>query len=226
MIQNPNHPRSDSKGYVLEHIIVMESILGRPLIPPEEVHHINGNSQDNRPENLQLFPNHSEHIKHHIRIRPKRFCSLCGALHFGKGFCVRHYNEWRDRTLYNRINCEICGTLIRNREYMASDGKKLCRKCRFPKKLCKLCKHASAKSLGFCCSCYQKTQEHRWTIPCSKCGKPIRKTGRNQLPAVCWNCRFPKRTCRLCGGKHEAFGLCENHYKQWKRGTLLSNSVM
>ena len=49
------HPRAGNPGYVFEHILVMEEILGRYLYPDETVHHLNGVRDDNRPENLELW---------------------------------------------------------------------------------------------------------------------------------------------------------------------------
>jgi hypothetical protein len=64
----PDHPAAKkSKGYVLQHRLVMERALGRYLEPGEVVHHINGDKQDNRLENLELVRSLSDHMKHHKR---------------------------------------------------------------------------------------------------------------------------------------------------------------
>ena len=61
----PGHPRADAKGYVFEHIVVVESAIGRPLQTGEEVHHRDFNRQNNAAENLQVCRNHAEHMKLH-----------------------------------------------------------------------------------------------------------------------------------------------------------------
>ena len=64
-IHSPTHPCADQDGYVFEHRIVMEKILGRFLKPKEVVHHKDGNVANNARDNLRLFANGSEHDKYH-----------------------------------------------------------------------------------------------------------------------------------------------------------------
>src|SRR5262249_347431 len=46
---------ANDHGWMLTHRYVMQQKLGRPLVDNENVHHINGRRDDNRPENLELW---------------------------------------------------------------------------------------------------------------------------------------------------------------------------
>lgn len=65
MVLSKSHPNRNKKGYVFEHILVMEKYLGRFLKTGETIHHKNRNRRDNRIENLHLCSTPGEHQSIH-----------------------------------------------------------------------------------------------------------------------------------------------------------------
>jgi hypothetical protein len=74
LIWSPGHPRKNSSGCVREHILVVERALGHHLPHQAEIHHVNLNKSDNRPENLVLCPNRGYHVLLHLRRKALLEC--------------------------------------------------------------------------------------------------------------------------------------------------------
>lgn len=66
LIYKPEHPACSKRGYVREHRLVMEESINRYLSANEIVHHKNGDTLDNRIENLQLMTG-EEHRREHLK---------------------------------------------------------------------------------------------------------------------------------------------------------------
>jgi len=91
-----DHPRRDRDGYVLEHILVMENMIGRLLDRQEVVHHINKDKSDNSPENLMLFPNHATHLRYERDLIGRKTtlvrCDTCGNQFWKRNCAIKKYN--------------------------------------------------------------------------------------------------------------------------------------
>ena len=72
----PSHKYADKNGYARQHRVIMERHIGRFLKPDELVHHINGIRNDNRIENLILFPNTSAHRNFHAENKTKTVITM------------------------------------------------------------------------------------------------------------------------------------------------------
>jgi hypothetical protein len=82
LIRKPEHPMANSAGYVREHRLVVEEILGRPLTQTEVVHHLNDEPGDNHPDNLMVYETNGRHLAETL-----------------KGKCPQWTEEGRDRIL-------------------------------------------------------------------------------------------------------------------------------
>lgn len=58
-----DHPSKTHNGYIRLHRLVMEQKIGRYLTPEEVVHHIDGDPQNNQPDNLELFDHNGLHLR-------------------------------------------------------------------------------------------------------------------------------------------------------------------
>lgn len=68
--RTPGHPNGTKHGcYVAVHRLVMEEKLGRYLLPTEVVDHIDGDIQNNSPDNLRVFASNAEHLAHTLKGR-------------------------------------------------------------------------------------------------------------------------------------------------------------
>lgn len=88
--------------YVFEHRLIAARSLGRNLNASEVVHHVNGDTLDNRPENLRVMPSQAEHARQHTLgarwARRYDSCTDCGTTerpHEAKGLCRPCYKRWR-----------------------------------------------------------------------------------------------------------------------------------
>ena len=109
LVKRPDHPAARKSGYVLEHRLVAEQKLGRRLLRDEVVHHINGDKQDNVPENI-IVTIQSEHVG--LDRRGKQFPRANGL--------------W--------LTCEHCKRKFYKSAWWATETVRHCSwKCRYPR---------------------------------------------------------------------------------------------
>lgn len=103
-VYSPYHPNAMKNGYVAQHRIVMEQMIGRYLKANEVVHHRDGNPKNNLRDNLQLFTE-SEHNRFH-RMNGNidkwardwnccRGCMTTERKHASQGLCANCYSKER-----------------------------------------------------------------------------------------------------------------------------------
>jgi hypothetical protein len=122
------------------HRYLVEQKIGRPLRKDEIVHHINGNTRDNRLKNLEIT-NHKKHCNHHNRVKREDFkCDWCK-----KNFLMRKREYlWKKKNQKNVFCSRRCNGLYysnlgnfpnqnnfryKNIDSLIIEGKKLNKSC-------------------------------------------------------------------------------------------------
>lgn len=91
LVLDPTHHRAKSNGYVAEHILIAEQMLGRKLTESEVVHHEDRNRSNNSTDNLFVFATGDDHSRYHKTgvmikdgdhyispdLRIKSICKIC-----------------------------------------------------------------------------------------------------------------------------------------------------
>lgn len=85
LVHYPKHHRSNTAGYVREHILIAERVFGKILPKGAMIHHVDGNPANNTNNNLVICGNDEYHQLIHMRTRAFRatgnpnllWCSGC-----------------------------------------------------------------------------------------------------------------------------------------------------
>lgn len=132
-IKMPEHPDADVAGYVYEHRLMAEKMMGRRILKTELVHHLNGDKTDNRPENLEVKSSIASHKAAHRRkcfdrrlpkeVNPLIECACgCGGKlnKFDKDGRLRRYINGHSRKGKHGFDTEAtikcacgCGTILK-----------------------------------------------------------------------------------------------------------------
>lgn len=110
-IYAPEHAHGNNKGYVAEHRVIAEHVLGYALPAKVQTHHVNEKKKDNRHSNLVICENQTYHKLLHRRAAALRAtgsahalrCSMCKQW----GFAVRDHMSLITRTDRHGVAYEV-----------------------------------------------------------------------------------------------------------------------
>jgi hypothetical protein len=94
-----DHPQADAHGFVREHILICEKVLGKLLPPGAIPHHVDGNPSNNENSNLVLCQDQAYHML--IERRARAF-NACGHARWRKCQYCKMYDAPENLTSYQQ----------------------------------------------------------------------------------------------------------------------------
>lgn len=87
LVVDTDHPNAQVGGRILEHVLVVSTVLGKPIPPGVVIHHVDHDRSNNRNNNLVVCQDHAYHMLLHLR---ERALLACGNANYRKcRFCQR-----------------------------------------------------------------------------------------------------------------------------------------
>jgi hypothetical protein len=121
-ITGNGHPRTQKNGYVLEHILIAEKALGKPLPPGAIVHHTKS-VHDNG--NLVICQDQAYHLLLHQRMRSYKACSYAA---WRKCVYCKEYDDLSNLYINKKTNKNVahpeCRRKYQNSQYHERVSKK------------------------------------------------------------------------------------------------------
>lgn len=102
LVHQPKHPRASSSGYVLEHVLIAEQALGKPLPEGAQVHHVDGDPGNNAPGNLVICQDQAYHKLLHRR---QRALEACGHADWLRCWVCKEWDEPANLRVEPRNTC-------------------------------------------------------------------------------------------------------------------------
>src|SRR3990167_7062494 len=96
---------------MLEHVLIVERILGREIRRPIEIHHVDGNGRNNTHSNLVVCPDRAYHSLLHMRTEA---LNACGNPNKRKCRFCRRWDDPENLAFWRRRN--LSTTVIAHRE--------------------------------------------------------------------------------------------------------------
>jgi hypothetical protein len=101
LIYMPDHPFCSKRGYIQEHILIIENVLGKYLDKKHIPHHINEVKSDNRNNNLVICESRAYHNLLHMRMKAYK---ACGHANWRKCNFCKQYDDPKNLYISPRGN--------------------------------------------------------------------------------------------------------------------------